>query len=391
MSAELGISPDVDNYRRVLQDALGVPFTYGNLIKPLRNGVEIFPAMLEEIDKAQKSIEFLTFVYWTGDVAVKFAEALARASRRGAQVRVLLDAFGAAKMRPELIENMTDAKVEVRWFRKKASWNLKKIKHRTHRKILVCDAATGFTGGVGIAAEWEGNGKKPDEWRDTHFRIEGPAVHGLRAAFIGNWIETGARLEPLLEEAADLDQKGTVPMMVLRSSSTIGWSDVTTLLRLMITQARHELTITTAYFVPDDVTLELLCQAAQRGVDVKILLPGPHTDYRVAQIASEDTYEPLLKAGVKIWNYQPSMLHAKVTTVDGVMTAIGSANFNQRSMRQDEEVVVVIIDPPTVELLNRHFQEDLELSEKLVLRRWKKRGLIQRMKEAATDPLESEM
>lgn len=347
--------------------------------------------MLDAIDAAETSIEFLTFVYWTGGIADSFANALARAARRGVRVCVLLDGFGAAPMREELIETMSDAGVLVEWFRPPVRWKLWQSDNRTHRKVLVCDGRIGFTGGVGIAREWEGDARDPTEWRETHFAIEGPAVLGLRAAFLGNWTETGRPLDRLIEPMSPIAERGDVPIQVVRGSAGIGWTDIAALMRLTILQARRRLRITSAYFAPDAATHDLLCAAVRRGVEVEVLVPGPHADKRLAQLAGEDQFQSLLDAGVNLWSYQRTMLHAKVMTIDEQLACVGSANFNHRSVLKDDELSLVIAHPELTAELDRHFAEDLAFAERLEPGRWRRRSPLQRCKEAMTRPFRRQM
>lgn len=385
------IEADLHATRIALETGLGVPFSDGNALQILRNGDAIFPAMLEAIDAAMTSIEFLTFVYWTGDIAEKVAGALAKAAQRGVRTNVLLDGVGAASMSQELIAAMKGAGVQVEWFRPPLRWKVWDVDNRTHRKILICDGKVGFTGGVGIAEEWEGDARNPSEWRETHFRIEGPAVRDLRGAFISNWLETGQALEPFLDPLPSPTEPGGVPIQVIRGASSIGWTDISTLMQLMILVARRRLRITTAYFAPDDVMHDLLCAAVERGVEVEVLLPGPHTDQRFAQLAGEAEYQSLLDAGVHLWNYQRTMLHAKTLTVDGQLSCIGSANFNHRSMLKDDELNLVVLDPELTEELDRDFDEDLEYSERIDSGRWRHRSPWQRVKEASTRPFRRQL
>ncbi len=374
-------SPD-DSYARSFESLLGVPFTHGNSIERLLNGNAIFPAMLDAIAQAESTIEFLTFVYWTGDIADRVAGALAERAHAGVRVRVLLDAIGSAQMRAELTERMESAGVEVRHFRP-PSWRFWETLHRTHRKVLVCDDQIGFTGGVGIAEEWEGDASGPHEWRDTHFRIEGPAVSGLRAAFYGNWIEeVDIERDDLI--ATDHAMPGEARVQVVRSTASYAWSDAALVLRACLLAARRSIDLTTAYFVPGEASVRALCAAAERGVRVRVLIPGPYADQRVVRVASQDVYAPLLEAGVEIWNYQRSMLHAKVMTIDGVLATVGSSNFNQRSMSQDDEVCVQVLDRDFVGTLDRDFENDLADSVRIDLTRWRRRDGFQRLKELAT-------
>lgn len=365
-----------------------MPATEGNRIEALRNGDEIFPAMLEAIDGAEATIDFLTFVYWQGEIGTAFAERLAERAQHGVRVRVLLDAWGSQPMDAELIDLMHEAGVQVHRFRPLSRFKPGDINHRTHRKVLIVDEETGFTGGVGIADEWQGDARNEDEWRDTHFRVRGPAVDGLRSAFLDNWAETDAELfDESVDRFPDQPQAGDSVIQCVRGGSETGWSDIATLYRTLLQLARERIRITTAYFVPDEELTRRLCDAAARGVQVQILLPGPHIDKRFVQVASEASYEALLDAGVEVWCFQPSMLHAKVMTIDGLLANVGSANFNSRSIADDEEVNLVVLDPDLTAELDRHFDEDLERSEPIDPTRWEDRRLTQRVFERAVEPV----
>ena len=247
----------------------------------------------------------------------------------------------------------------------------------------MCDEDVAFTGGVGIADEWTGDARDDSEWRDTHFRVRGPAVCGLRAAFVDNWAETG---RPIFDEGVDRfpeqPQPGGSTVQVVRGAAQTGWSDVTTLVRTLLCLARRRVRIATAYFNPDAFTCDLLCDTARRGVGIDLLVPGPHADKRFVQLASEAQYEQLLEAGVRVWSFQPTMLHAKVMTVDGLVANVGSSNFNSRSLSLDDEVNLAVIDPEVVAVLDRQFDDDLSRSERLDPGGWEHRGVLQRAKEA---------
>ncbi|MDQ1522007.1 MAG: cardiolipin synthase, partial [Actinomycetota bacterium] len=321
----------IARWRRTLEGVIGVPATEGNRIDVLLNGDEIFAAMLDAIDEAHHTVDFLTFIYWNGEIGAEFAHRLAARARAGVRVRLLLDAWGAKTMDPSLITMMEHEHVLVRWFRPLRRLHPGELNHRTHRKVLIVDEAVGFTGGVGIADEWKGNARDEHEWRDTHFRIQGPAVDGMRAAFLDNWAETDPQLfDPTIDRFPEQPKPGNAVAQCVRGAAETGWSDVATLFRTLLQVAEQRVRIATAYFVPDDELLERLCAARQRGVEVEVLLPGPHADKRFVQLASEAVYEQLLDAGVKLWAFQPSMLHAKVMTIDGILANVGSANLNAR-------------------------------------------------------------
>jgi cardiolipin synthase A/B len=370
-------------FRRALEGLLGVPATEGNAIDVLRNGDRIFPAMFEAIETATSTIDFLTFVYWQGSIGREMAALLAERAEAGVRVRVILDALGAFTMDRGLVERMIGVGAHVEWFRPLNKARFWEANHRSHRKVLICDEDVAFTGGIGIADEWRGDARGPGEWRDTHFRIRGPAVDGLRAAFVQNWAETG---RPLLDEGVDRfpvqPLAGPSVAQVVRGAAQTGWSDVATLVRALLALAKDRVRITTAYFVPDEATCDALAATARRGVEVDVLIPGPHVDKRFVQLASQSQYDRLLEAGVRLWSYQVTMLHAKVITVDRTVATVGSANFTSRSLLLDDEVNVVVFDPDVVAVLDADFETDLAVSEPVDPAAWPDRSLAQRALEA---------
>jgi cardiolipin synthase len=387
MTNERAKADEVTRVRRVLEGVIGVPATEGNQIDVLRNGDEIFPAMLEAIDGAQHTIDLLTFGYWKGEIGTEFAQHLAKRAQEDVRVRLLLDSYGARSIDPDLISLLEDAGVHVRWFRPLRRFRPGEVNHRTHRKVMVVDEEVAFTGGVGIADEWKGDARNEAEWRDTHFRIRGPAVDGLRAAFLDNWAETDSALfDDDRDRFPEQPQPGSAMAQCVRGAAETGWSDIATLFRTLLQVAQHRVRVTTAYFVPDEALTSSLLGAVERGVEIEILLPGPHIDKRFVQVASEESFQPLLEAGIKIWSFQPSMLHAKLMLLDDVIANIGSANFNARSTKLDEEINVVVLNEELVETLNQQFDEDLARSVQLQPGRWKQRPLPQRLLELAARP-----
>lgn len=373
--------------RRRLERLIGVAATEGNELVPLRNGDQIFPAMLGAIRSARHTIDMMTFVYWRGEIARDFAAALADRAREGVRVRLLLDGFGAKEIEPSLLDLMDTAGVQVAWFRKPVWLSPFKQNHRCHRKALVVDEDTAFTGGVGIAEEWCGDARRPGEWRDTHVQVRGPAVDGIAAAFAQNWAECHDELFDDRDRFTEHRQAGSSVVQVVRGSASIGWQDMQTLIRVMLASAEERFRLATAYFAPDAYFVDLLCDTARRGVRVEILLPGPHTDQRACQLAGQQHYRRLLEAGVLIRQYQPTMMHAKIITVDSVASLIGSTNFNRRSMDHDEEVMLAVLDETFTAALDRDYEADLEHSVDIELARWKRRPALQRAKEAAVTPI----
>jgi len=375
-----------ERIRRRLERLIGIAATEGNALRPLRNGDEIFTAMLDSVRSAEHTVDMMTFVYWKGDIARHFAQTLAERARSGVRVRVLLDGFGARPIEKEQLEVMERAGVQVSWFRKPLYLSPLKQNHRCHRKVLVVDEQVAFTGGVGISEEWCGDARDETEWRDTHVEVRGPAVDGLAAAFAQNWAECHAELFDERDRFVEHRPQGDAVVQVVRGSASFGWQDMQTLLRVMLESAERRFRLATAYFAPDEFFVELLCATARRGVEVEILLPGPHTDKRVCLLAGQQHYEALTSCGVRIFQYQPTMMHAKVITVDRVASLVGSTNFNRRSLDHDEEVMLAVLDRTFTATLDRHFDEDLAVSERIREGRWKKRPVLQRAREASVRP-----
>jgi cardiolipin synthase len=374
--------------RRAVEASIGSFFTEGNEVTVLKNGVEIFPAMLEAIRGAEKSIEFLTFIYWTGGIARAFADALSERARAGIRVRVLLDAYGTRPMRKELVDQMEDAGVAVERFRPILRWKLWESDHRTHRKIMIVDNRIGFTGGVGIAEEWEGDARGPDEWRDTHFRVVGPAVTALRSVFFTDWRDTGNPITSR-DVAVELPEAlGSSPVAVVDGSAQIGYDDAELVLEALFAVASERIRIQTPYLNPTWELVELLEQAAGRGVEIDLLIPGPHLDKRISRVMAREISERLIAAGARVWAYQPTMMHVKAVLVDGVLALVGSINVNRRSTEKDEEVALAICDPEVTSLLERHFEGDMQLSEPVDI---EPTSLMRRLKTALVRPLIHEM
>ncbi|HBF85985.1 MAG TPA: cardiolipin synthase B [Streptomyces sp.] len=373
--------------RRRLERLIGIAATEGNELVPLRNGDQIFAAMLDAIRSAEHTVDMMTFVYWRGDIARDFAEALSGRARAGVRVRLLLDGFGSRLIEKDQLAMMEAAGVQVAWFRKPLYLSPLKQNHRCHRKVLITDERTAFTGGVGIAEEWCGDARNEHEWRDTHVRVRGPAVDGLAAAFAQNWAECHDELFDAHDRFVALEPHGDAIVQVVRGSASFGWQDMQTLLRVVLESAEERVRLTTAYFAPDTFFVGLLCAAARRGVTVEVLLPGPHTDKRVCQLAGQHHYEALTACGVKIYQYQPTMMHTKALTVDRVAALIGSTNFNRRSLDHDEEVMLAVLDPEFTATLDGHFEQDVTRSELIDGARWRRRSPAQRMREVAVQPI----
>lgn len=374
---------DSGEYRRVLEAFTGIPATGGNRVTVLRNGVEIFPSMLEAIERAQRTIDFMSYVYWSGDITRRFARALADRAEDGVRVRMLLDGFGTRPMDRALHRGLRRSGVMVETFRPLSGWKVWEWNLRTHRRVLVCDDEVAFTGGVGIAEEWEGDADEPGRWRDTHFKIEGPAVDGIHAAFYSGWLELD---KPVVDEADRFPERrhvGTSRVQVIRAASEPGWNEAALAVSGLLMLARERIRITSAYLRPPQHFVDMLCAAVERGVEVDVLVPGEHTHPAPARWAAEYHYEELLERGVNVWLYRPTMHHGKILTVDGIVALVGTTNFDARSLALNEQIGLVIHDPYVTATLDVHFDDDRAVSEGLDRTAWRDRGLPRRAREVS--------
>jgi cardiolipin synthase A/B len=384
--------PGTPDFARMVEALTVAPLRQGNRLKVLRNGREIFPAMLAAIRAAEQTVSFATYVYWTGSIAPEFAAALAERAEAGVQVNVLLDAVGAAKMERRLVALLQRAGAEVAWFRPPKWYTLHKLNNRTHRKILVVDGRVGFTGGVGIAEEWTGNCEDPGHWRDTHVRVEGPAVRDLLGGFLDNWAEaTGCILSgpDHLPDVAGFEDG--IQVQVTRSTAEKGSTDAEHLFYAAIACARERIWVTTSYFAPRRAFVEALCAASARGVDVRVLTNGPHIDKQVVREAGHLTYGRILACGVRIFEYQRTMLHAKVLIVDANWATVGSVNFDNRSFALNDELNLSVRDRAVVAELERHFRTDVDDAVELDLAAWRARPAVVRAGELASAAVRREL
>ena len=362
----------------------GGPLRPGNRVQIMRNGTTL-DSMLETISAAKVTIDLSSYIYWPGEIAERFTEALVERARAGVEVNLLLDGYGSAKLDTDHVGRLERSGVHVCFFRPPRWYTLKKLNNRMHRRILVVDGAIAFAGGVGIADVWTGDAEDPEHWRETHLRVEGPAVLDLFGAFVENWTEATGGLLTGTHIADPESFEDGVAVQVTRSTPTGAATGQTQLFYCAIAGARERLWLTTAYFAPDRTFEQVLCDTARRGVDVRILVNGQEVDKEVARQAGHRSYGELLGAGVRVFEYDKTMLHAKVLLVDGGWANVGSGNFDSRSFDLDIELNVALLDPGLVEELSGQFLEDLEASKEIELDTWRKRPLRKRAAEYATE------
>ena len=378
-------------FRRAMGSLLGPGIVGGNRVQELLNGEQIFPAMLAAIRSAQRTITFETYIYWSGDIGREFAEALAERSRVGVKVHVLLDWVGSAKIDASFLEQMKSAGVEIEKFHKPEWHTLARMNNRTHRKLLVIDGSTGFTGGVGIAPKWTGSGQDAEHWRDSHFRIEGPAVAQMQAVFMDNWLKVTGKVMHGESYFPALQTMGSSDAQVFSSSPSGGSESMALMYHLSITAAERTIDLSSAYFVPDELTTKALTDALRRGVKIRIITPGEIIDTETVRAASRGSWGPLLKAGAEIHEYQPSMYHCKVMIVDNLLVSVGSTNFDNRSFRLNDEANLNIFDATFAERQTRIFQDDLQRSRQVTFDAWAARPFREKMKERLALILESQL
>lgn len=369
---------------RAMGMLLGPDIVGGNRCAELVNGDRIFPAMLEAIRGAQRTVLFETFIYWSGEVGDQFAEALSERARAGVKVHVLLDWVGSIRVDRQLVERMRGAGVEVHMYHPLRWYNLGRINNRTHRKLLIVDGRLGFTGGVGIAPQWTGDAQDEDHWRDCHFRVEGPVVAQMQSVMLSNWSKTTGRILHGDDYFPDLQPVGDVKAQMFSSSPSAGSDSMQLMYLLAITAATRSVDIASAYFVPDTMARVALEAARKRGVRVRIVTPGRHTDTQTVRKASRGLWGPLLEAGVEMYEYQTTMYHCKMMVVDGCMTSVGSTNFDPRSFHLNDEANLNIYDKAFAARMTEVFERDLARSRRITLKDWQARPLPEKLRERAT-------
>lgn len=374
--------PDLAGFEEALPsiaNLTGSPILAGNRVQVLQNGDGFFPALFADIEGARESIHLETYVWWQGEICERLARALAGKARQGVEVRVLLDAVGSKKGDDELFEMMRAAGAKVELYHPFRLADLGLFNNRTHRKLAIFDGRVAHVFGHGIAQEWTGHAQDKEHWRDTGVRLQGPIVAAVQGVFAENWVEQSA--ETLVGEKffPPLSPAGNVRAHVTASSPQGGVSKLEMLFKLAIASAQKELLLQNPYFIPDGEMTGLLERARRRGVDVRIMVPGPGTDSSVVRHAGHHQYEELLRHGIRIYEYQPTLNHQKVMVVDGFWSHVGSTNFDDRSLDINDEASVGLIDPATAGHLREAFARDLQRCHEVGLEGWKRRSAWHRV------------
>ncbi|MBI4663463.1 MAG: cardiolipin synthase B [Verrucomicrobia bacterium] len=373
-------------FLRSMGQLVGPGIVGGNQVTSLVNGDQIFPAMLQAIRGAQKTITLESYIYWSGQVGRDFSEALAERARAGVKVHVLLDWIGSRRIDSGLLRMMRKAGVDVHRYNPLVWYNLARLNHRDHRKLLIVDGSVGFIGGAGVADIWLGNADSPAHWRDTHFRLEGPAVAQMQAAFMDNWMKTTANVLDGGNFFPELPQAGHHYAQVFKSSPREGTQSTRLMFLLSIAAAQKSIRLSMPYFVPGTLMTQQLLDACKRGIQVEIIVPGAQSDTPIVRHASRSKWGPLLEAGVRIYEYQPTMYHCKMMIVDDVWVSVGSANFDSRSFRLNDEANMNVFATDFAAEQIRMFEADKKRSREVTLEDWRRRSLGKRVLELLVAP-----
>lgn len=362
--------------------AAGVPFVPGNAVALLDNGDRFYPAMLDAIAGAERSITIEAYIYWAGEIGLEFARALAAAAGRGVCVKILLDAVGSQSVGAEILAILEKGGCHLAWYNP-IRWNhLRRINNRTHRKSLIVDGRIGFTGGAGIADHWTGDAQDDKHWRDLQIRIEGPAVRPLQTGFAQNWLECTSELVTGPYFYPPTAPAGELALQTIMSSPETGASTVRVMYCLALSAARTSIDIANPYFVPDHVSIDLFRDATKRGVKVRVMVAGITNDTLVTRYNSVRLYGAVLHAGVELYEYNRTMMHHKVMIVDGAWSTVGTSNFDNRSFSHNEETNVSALDAGLAAELLGAFERDLAVCDRVTLDQWRRRGLVHRTVEA---------
>jgi cardiolipin synthase A/B len=373
MRGPMRLSPGLPGLSQALFQSTGVRLVPGHRVELIENG-DIFDALLADIRRATGSVHILVFIWRPSEPSDRLVEALCERARAGVHCRVIVDPVGSEEVRghhdfdSQVESRLRRGGIEVHYFRPLAGRWLGRLLGRTHHKLMVVDGRVGFTGGFGIWKCWTGQGRAPGEWRDTHVRVEGPAVREMQLAFARSWQESGGALLP--EHCfPEPSPAGEAHAGFVASTGGHGLSDAERMLRLVFAAARQRLWISNAYFTPPNAILEQLLEKRRQGVDVRVLAAGPIHDWPIVRASQRSTYRRLLAGGVRIWEYQPSMLHAKTVLVDDWLGVVGSTNLDALSLHRMHEGSLVVADPALVARLEQCWDRDMPHAKEMRLER----------------------
>lgn len=373
---------DSDRFLEIVEALTDAQLNRTGTIDVLTNGDSFYPAELEAIHGATQSVNLEAYIFQKGEIARQYLEALTERARAGTKVNLVLDAFGSAGTGESFFAPLLDAGGKVGWYNGPRWYRLMHMDNRTHRELMIVDGKIGFIGGAGIADQWYSGTKGNPRWRDSAVRVEGEAVYNLQATFAENWLSTSGELLTGDEYFPHIECSHPMVAMVVNSTPTVGGSTRARILfQLLLASAKRSISITTPYFLPDKSLMQELCRAVERGLRVRILVPGRKSDHMVTRSTSRAGYGELLKAGAEVYEYQPSMIHAKVLCIDGLWVVIGSTNFDNRSFGINDEVNLAIRDAAVTTRFESDMALDLDQSRRISFEEWKHRPVTERATE----------
>lgn len=389
------LEPDFDTDSREFQATLagttGMPLIEGNRVEIYNNGDEFYPAMLDAIESARLSVTMEQYIFWDGEVGRRFAEAFAMKARQGVSVKLLLDAIGSSNLGKEIFRILEAGGCQLAWFHPIQWFTLHRANQRDHRKSLIIDGQVAFTGGSGIADHWLGSAANECEWRDMQIRVEGPAASALQAGFAQNWLASTGEIIGGHEFFPEARTAGDVPVQTILSSPSTGAGAAGTMYLIALQCATRYIYIANPYFIPDARVLEMFARACRRGVKIKLMVAGKLSDAWWARHNSVRLYGKLLKSGIEIYEYTPTVLHQKTMIVDGVWATVGTTNFDNRSFALSEETNVCFHDPALVQQLCEIFSRDLASCQRIEMSEWKRRGPWQQAQEMFASLIENQV
>lgn len=373
------LRPDSDEFLHVIQSTCQAAVFAGNSVEVFTNGAQFYPAMRDAIRAATESVNLEAYIFRPGEAADMMVDAMADRARAGVDVRLVIDAIGSSTLTGEPVRRLKQAGCQIQFYQRMTWYNLHRLNNRTHRELLIVDGRVAFTGGAGVADAWYTPQNGAPAWRDTMARIEGPIVGALQGVFAENWLECCGEILTSPRDWPPQHPTGRAEAMLVKSSPADRATSSRVVFQMLIEGAVSEIDISTPYFLPDRALRRALLRAAQRGVRVRVLVPGPLTDERLVRLASRRMYGELLEGGVRLYEYRPAMTHVKALVVDGTWAVIGTTNVDNRSFEHNDEVNVAFRETAVTARLKRDFESDLAASDEMTTAIWQARSPFEKL------------
>jgi cardiolipin synthase len=376
---EANVDSTGEHFIQVLESTLQTTMTRGNRVEVFTDGTSFYPAMLEAINGARETVNLECYIFRHGVVGSRFVEALSERARAGVRVRLVLDAIGSLGTFRKIAGPLRAAGCQIELYQKISWWRLGRLNNRTHRELLVVDGHIGFAGGAGVADWWALPLRGKPLWRDMMLRFEGPIVSDIQGIIAENWLECCGEVLTGAESYKPRHRVGRTRAFAVKSSPADRATNSRVLFQILVESANEQICIMTPYFLPDKAFRKAFIRTATRGVEIRVVVPGAGTDQRWVRLASRRMWGELLKAGVRIYEYQPGMTHVKSLEVDGLWSAVGTTNFDNRSFEHNDEVNVVVRDREVAARLRHDFEADIARSDEVMLHEWQRRPVWEKI------------